>query len=102
MTSGEAARRARTWMVEMAIPTGSTGTTVPRTSLAMSGVMKMHPMVVEVVITTESATSPLAMYVQRLDACPPLMEPTSTRPARRAFGSARALPMARARSGIIT
>ena len=45
-------------------------------TLQSSGVIKMAPIVVHVVMRTESATSPLAMYVHRLEAWPPLMEPT--------------------------
>ena len=53
----------------------------PSSTFEMSGVMKMAPMVVTVVMSTESATSPFAMYVHRLLACPPLIEPTRTMPA---------------------
>ena len=42
--------------------------------------MKMALMVVAVVMMTERATLPFAMYVQRLEACPPLIEPTRTIP----------------------
>ena len=42
----------------------------------------MHPTVVAVVMSTDNATSPLAMYAHRLLACPPLMEPTRINPAR--------------------
>ena len=35
----------------------------------------MAPIVVTVVIMTEIATSPFAMYVQRLEPWPPLIEP---------------------------
>ena len=45
-------------------------------TLHSSGVIKMAPIVVQVVMRTESATSPLAMYVHRLEAWPPLIEPT--------------------------
>lgn len=55
-------------MVERAIPAASTGTMVPRRNLHSSGVMKMAPSVVAVVIITDSATSPLAMYVHRFEA----------------------------------
>ena len=60
---------AGAWMVEMATPSASTGTIAPRRSCESSGVMKIAPSVVTVVIITESATSPRAMYVHRLDAC---------------------------------
>lgn len=38
------------------MPTASTGTTVPRSSLQSSGVMKIAPSVVMVVIITDNAT----------------------------------------------
>lgn len=68
-------------MVEYAIPAASTGTTAPSNPLQRSGVITIAPRVVAVVIKTDKATLPLAMYVQRLDACPPLMLPTKTIPA---------------------
>ena len=90
-----------TWMVDIAIPAASTGTTAPKSPLHKSGVMKIAPRVVAVVMRTDSATLPLAMYVQRLDACPPLMDPTSTKPPRRDGSSPNALPSKRDRTGII-
>ena len=72
---------AVTWMVETAIPIAFTGTMAPRSHLQRRGVMKMALMVVAVVMMTERATLPFAMYVQRLEACPPLIEPTRTMPA---------------------
>ena len=44
----------------------STGTRVPAKSLVSNGVMRMGPKVDAVVIRTDSATSPLAMYVATL------------------------------------
>ena len=85
----------------MAIPTASTGTTVPRTALQSRGVMKMAPIVVAVVMRTERATLPLAMYVHRLLACPPLMLPTRTIPAIRAGLIPKAFPSPSANKGII-
>jgi hypothetical protein len=41
-----------TWKVDTTIPPASTGTTAPRTSLQIRGVIKIHPRVVEVVIKT--------------------------------------------------
>ena len=67
--------------VDTTIPAASTGTTVPERCLHNKGVMKMAPMVVAVVMSTERATFPFAMNVQRFDAWPPLMEPTRTMPA---------------------
>ena len=89
-----------TWTVEMATPTASTGTMAPRMSLQRRGVMKMAPTVVTVVISTDRATSPLAMYVHRLDACPPLMEPTRTMPAVRAGLRPKTLARPRAMAGM--
>lgn len=45
-----------TWMVEKAMPTASTGTTVPSSSLHRRGVMTIAPRVVMVVIITDRAT----------------------------------------------
>ena len=47
----------------------STGTSVPANVLVRRGVMTIAPKVDAVVIRTESATSPCAMYVATLDAC---------------------------------
>mmetsp|Transcript_534 Transcript_534/g.2031 ORF Transcript_534/g.2031 Transcript_534/m.2031 type:complete len:223 (+) Transcript_534:237-905(+) len=91
-----------TWRVDMAMPMASTATMAPSTTLAMRGVMNTQPIVVEVVMSTDMATSPLAMYVHRFDACPPLMEPTSTRPATSAGLRPAALPRSMPRSGMIT
>ena len=52
---------ANTWMVDTAMPYASTGTTAPNRILQSNGVMKMAPMVVAVVMSTDSATLPLAM-----------------------------------------
>ena len=41
-----------TWKVETTMPPASTGTTAPKTTLQINGVMKMQPRVVEVVINT--------------------------------------------------
>jgi len=46
-----------------------TGTRVPASIFVRSGVMKMAPSVDAVVISTDSATSPCAMYVATLLAC---------------------------------
>ena len=94
--------RRTTCTVEMATPTASTGTSAPSRSFAMRGVMKMAPTVVTVVMSTESATSPLAMYVQRLDAWPPLIEPTSTMPAVSAGESESAFERPSASNGMKT
>jgi hypothetical protein len=48
-----------TWIVDTAIPTASTGTTVPSISLHSSGVITIAPSVVIVVIITLSATLPV-------------------------------------------
>lgn len=45
----------------------STGTSVPAKILVNSGVIAMAPMVDAVVMSTDSATSPLAMYVATLE-----------------------------------
>jgi hypothetical protein len=58
-------------------------------------------MVVAVVMRTERATFPRAMYVQRLEACPPLILPTKTIPAVMAGSKLKALPKKRARAGIM-
>lgn len=50
--------KMQTWMVEKAMPTASTGTTVPSSSLQRRGVMTIAPRVVMVVIITDSATCP--------------------------------------------
>jgi hypothetical protein len=42
---------------------------VPARTLVSSGVMTMAPRVDAVVMSTDSATSPCAMYVATLDAC---------------------------------
>lgn len=90
-----------TWQVETAIPLASTGTTAPSIALHKNGVISIAPTVVAVVISTLSATFPLAMYVHRLLACPPLMLPTRTIPARRPASRPNALPRRRASPGII-
>lgn len=87
--------------VDFTMPIASTDTTVPSTILAIKGVMKIVPTVVAVVIITERATSPLAMYVHKLEAWPPLMEPTSTQPARNGGGRFSALAMKYASAGIM-
>jgi hypothetical protein len=83
------------------MPPASTGTTVPSIVLHKNGVIKIAPTVVAVVINTLSATFPLAMYVQRLLACPPLMLPTSTIPANSPASKPNALPRPSANSGIM-
>ena len=50
-----------TWNVDSARPAASTGTSVPASTLVSSGVITIAPSVDAVVISTESATSPLAM-----------------------------------------
>ena len=50
-----------TCIVLIAIPAASTGTTVPSMDLHRTGVMKMAPRVVAVVMRTERATLPFAM-----------------------------------------
>ncbi len=52
-----------------ALTTASTGTSVPARVLVSSGVMMIAPRVDAVVIRTDRATSPCAMYVATLDAC---------------------------------
>ncbi len=52
---------------ETAMPTASTGTTVPKMALHSSGVMKMPATVVTVVINTDSATSLQAEANGRVD-----------------------------------
>ena len=88
-------------MVDLAIPTASTGTTAPNKALQIKGVMKMAPTVVAVVINTLKATLPLAMYVHKLDACPPLMLPTKTMPANKAGLNPNPLANPKARMGIM-
>ena len=88
-------------MVDLAIPAASTGTTAPKRDLQINGVMKMAPIVVAVVINTDKATFPLAMYVQRLEACPPLILPTKTIPASRAGSKWNALAKPNAKRGIM-
>lgn len=90
-----------TWKVDFTMPMASIGTTAPSTNLQISGVMKMQPNVVEVVIKTLRATSPPAMSVHRLDAWPPLMEPTSTMPAKIAPDAPIALAIKKANTGMI-
>ena len=50
-----------TWQVDTAIPLASTGTTAPSIVLQRNGVISIAPTVVAVVISTLSATFPLAM-----------------------------------------
>lgn len=83
------------------MPVASTGTMVPSTKDASSGVMNVTPTVVAVVMMTDNATSPLAMYVHKLEACPPLMEPMSTQPATSGSDSPAALAIPSASSGIM-
>ena len=90
-----------TCKVDTTIPAASTGTTVPRKVLHNKGVMKMAPIVVAVVMSTERATLPFAMKVQRFDAWPPLMEPTRTMPATKAGSRANILPRVRPSAGIM-
>ncbi len=52
----------------------STGTRVPASIFVRSGVMKMAPSVDAVVISTDSATSPCAMYVATLLACQAVLD----------------------------
>ena len=73
-----------------------------RRTLQMSGVIKMAPIVVQVVIRTERATSPFAMYAHRFDAWPPLIEPTRTMPAVSAAGRPIRLERPNARAGMRT
>jgi len=63
--------------------------------------MKMAPKVVAVVISTDRATFPRAMYVHKFEAWPPLMLPTSTIPATNALSRANAFPSPNANRGII-
>mmetsp|Transcript_66946 Transcript_66946/g.81999 ORF Transcript_66946/g.81999 Transcript_66946/m.81999 type:complete len:218 (+) Transcript_66946:150-803(+) len=90
-----------TWKVETTMPPASTGTTAPKTNLQIKGVMKMQPRVVLVVIRTLKATSPPAINVQRFEAWPPLMEPTSTKPARMAPSAPIALAKMKANTGMM-
>ena len=83
-----------------AMPMASTSTTAPSANLQIKGVMKMHPTVVAVVMSTDNATSPLAMYAHRLLACPPLMEPTRINPARSGPLNPNAFPMTKANAGM--
>mmetsp|Transcript_77639 Transcript_77639/g.122523 ORF Transcript_77639/g.122523 Transcript_77639/m.122523 type:complete len:218 (+) Transcript_77639:298-951(+) len=91
-----------TWKVDHTIPAASTGTTAPSTKWQIKGVMKMHPRVVDVVMSTLRATSPPAIKVQRFDACPPLMDPTSTRPARIGPSAPMAFANTYANRGVMT
>mmetsp|Transcript_48969 Transcript_48969/g.122724 ORF Transcript_48969/g.122724 Transcript_48969/m.122724 type:complete len:275 (-) Transcript_48969:570-1394(-) len=86
-----------TVMVLLTMPTASSATLVPSRALHRRGVAKMAPMVVAVVISTDSATSPRAMYVHKFDACPPLMHPTNTRPAASVLSSPATVPRSLAR-----
>ena len=88
-------------MVDRAMPAASTGTTVPSRLLHSNGVMKMAPSVVAVVINTDKATLPLAMYVHKLLACPPLTHPTNTMPAMSGPLKPNALPNINASAGIM-
>mmetsp|Transcript_26465 Transcript_26465/g.63142 ORF Transcript_26465/g.63142 Transcript_26465/m.63142 type:complete len:218 (+) Transcript_26465:324-977(+) len=90
-----------TWKVETTIPMASTGTTAPKTTLQINGVMTMQPKVVEVVMRTLRATSPPAIKVQRFDAWPPLMDPTKTRPANMAPSAPMAFASMNANKGMI-
>lgn len=56
-------------MQQEALTLASTGTRVPARVLVSSGVIMMAPSVEAVVIRTDRATSPCAMYVATLDAC---------------------------------
>ena len=88
-------------MVDTAIPAASTGTTAPKKALQRMGVMKMAPIVVAVVMRTDKATFPLAIYVHKLEACPPFTLPTKTIPAKIEGLIPNACPKIRAKPGII-
>jgi len=90
-----------TWMVEKAIPAASTGTTAPKSVLQIRGVMKIAPIVVAVVMMTDNATLPLAMYVHKFEAWPPLILPTRTIPANNAASRPNAFARPNAKKGII-
>ena len=62
----------------------------------------MHPIVVAVVINTDNATSPFAMYAHKFDAWPLLMLPTKIKPANNGPLKPMALPMTKANAGIAT
>ena len=53
---GTVSSSERTWTVEKAMPTASTGTTVPNITLQRRGVITIAPRVVMVVIITDRAT----------------------------------------------
>jgi hypothetical protein len=82
------------------IPKASTGTVAPRRKEQSSGVIKSTPIVVDVVMMIDNATSPPAMYVQRFEACPPLIDPTKTKPAVIAAFNPKPLANPSARSGM--
>mmetsp|Transcript_99749 Transcript_99749/g.310704 ORF Transcript_99749/g.310704 Transcript_99749/m.310704 type:complete len:203 (+) Transcript_99749:152-760(+) len=74
---------SRTSLVaERRMPLASMGTTAPMKSLAIPGVARAAPRVVLAVITTDSATSPPASSVRRLEPVPPFTHPIMTSPAR--------------------
>mmetsp|Transcript_783 Transcript_783/g.2134 ORF Transcript_783/g.2134 Transcript_783/m.2134 type:complete len:241 (-) Transcript_783:10-732(-) len=84
---------------ESRMPSPSTGTTAPIQNLATAGVASMAQKVVLVVITTESATSPLARSVRRLEPVPPFTQPIITSPTRWPWGRPRSCPSAAAIMG---
>lgn len=91
-----------TLIVLIAIPIAFTSTIAPNANLQINGVIKMHPIVVAVVINTDNATSPFAMYAHKFDAWPPLMLPTKIKPANNGPLKPMALPMTKANAGIAT
>ena len=80
----ESAKQGSSHRQELLHTVASTGTRVPARTLVSSGVMKIAPRVEAVVISTESATSPCAMYVATLEAWPPGQQETRIRPTDRA------------------
>mmetsp|Transcript_10659 Transcript_10659/g.23817 ORF Transcript_10659/g.23817 Transcript_10659/m.23817 type:complete len:204 (-) Transcript_10659:276-887(-) len=78
-----------TWKVDTTSPTPSMRTRFPASMDTRVGVARGARSVDPVVISTERATSPLAMSVMRFDDVPPGHEPNKISPAAMSAGSLR-------------
>lgn len=86
--------------VVAARPAAPTPTDAARRWLASAGTASAAPSVEAVVMATDSATSPPAMWTHRLDAWPPEMRPSSSSPARWPADSPATDAMADASAGM--
>ena len=87
-------------MVDTEMAAAFTGMTCPSNNFPIKGVNRMAPMVVIVVMRTESAKSPCPIYVHKLLACAPLIHATKIKPAARDGDNDKARPIIQASVGI--